>query len=109
MQLLAHTKQVEQEQEQKAEQQRVHNAQYWIEKFMISAREHKNPETAGHNEQASPLASVAAARWRRTLKDVQRTEQESLVEAEQLRAQDEAEHKARTQGPQSMQLHGALQ
>jgi hypothetical protein len=98
MQLLSRIEEVEQEQEKEAEQQRVHNAHYWIEKFMISATQQKDPELAGHNKEASPLASVAAARWRQTLKDVQQAKQESQAEVERLRAQEEAEHKARTQG-----------
>jgi hypothetical protein len=98
LQLLARTRQVEREQAEHAEQQRIHNSAYWIEKFMTAAFQQKDPELAGHHNSVTPLASVAAARWRKTLKDVQREEAERKAVEEAEETARVAELKARTEG-----------
>lgn len=105
LQLLARTRQVEREQAEHAEQERIHNSAYWIEKFMMAAFHHKDPELAGHHNSVTPLASVEAARWRKTLKDVQREEAEhkAVEEAEEMARA--AELKARTEGVPRPRLH----
>lgn len=74
------------------------DATSWIEKFMSTAFQEKDPELMGHNNDMTPLALVAAARWRKTLNDVQHeqeTLQEAAAAAETARLQEE---KARTEG-----------
>ena len=74
------------------------DATFWIEKFMKTASHEKDPELIGHNNDMTPLAVVAAARWRKTLDDVQREqalqrEAEALAERSRLK-----EEKARSEG-----------
>lgn len=74
------------------------DATAWIEKFMKAAFHEKDPELMGHNNEMTPLAVVAAARWRKTLVDVQREEalrREEAALAEEARLQED---KARTEG-----------
>jgi hypothetical protein len=118
VQLLAKTRAVEREQAERVERDRLHNATYWIEKFMATAHSQTDPELAGHNEEhASPLAAVEAARWRKSLSEVQAeaaaAEETGLAAA----AAAEAEHRARTEGAwtfvpevveQASQLHVTL-
>lgn len=98
VQVLTHTRQVEREQAEAAEKARLHNASFWIEKFMTSAVRANDPEVAGHHNSATPLAAVSAARWRKTLSDVQR---EAAAAAAAAAAEEEAraaEARARTEG-----------
>eukprot|EP00892_Ulva_mutabilis_P012096 jgi/Ulvmu1/9259/UM050_0008.1 len=74
------------------------DATFWIEKFMKTAVQEKDPEVMGHNNEMTPLAVVAAARWRKTLDDVQREEalrREQTARAEEARL---TELKARSEG-----------
>ena len=94
MQLLARTRQVEREQAEKREASRLHNASFWVEKFMSSATQQADPELAGHHEEnASPLVAVEQARWRKTLSDVRAADAaaaaaQAAVDAE-LRSREE--------------------
>lgn len=76
----------------------VHDSSYWVQKFMHAAFHDQDPETIGHGNDITPLAIVAAARWRKTLADVQREEAHRKAEAERLVAEQEKELKSRTEG-----------
>lgn len=102
--MLAKTRQVAKEQAERADRERVHNARYWVEKFMSSATRQADPELAGHHEETTPLAAVAAARWRRTLSDVQAAEAAATAAAEALRCEAEEEERARSEGA-ACQMH----
>ena len=72
VQVLVRTRAVEREQAERAERARLHNSNYWIEKFMAAAPQAADPELAGAREaSASPLQAVQVARWRKTLSEVQ--------------------------------------
>jgi hypothetical protein len=76
----------------------VHDSAYWVQKFMHAAFQDRDPEEAGYGKDISPLAIVAAARWRKTLADVQREEASRKAEADRLAAEQEKELKCRTEG-----------
>lgn len=58
----------------------------------------QDPEVIGYGNDITPLAVVAAARWRKTLADVQREETTRKAEADRLAAEQEKELKSRTEG-----------
>ena len=76
----------------------VHDSSYWVQKFMHAAFNDQDPEVIGHGNDITPLAVVAAARWRKTLADVQREEAIRKAEEERLAAEQEKELKSRTEG-----------
>jgi hypothetical protein len=76
----------------------VHDSAYWIEKFMQTAFTDKDPELIGHGNEMTPLAVVAAARWRKTLADVKREEAEHKAEADRIASEHEREMRSRTEG-----------
>lgn len=74
------------------------DATAWIEKFMKAAFHEMDPELMGYKNEMTPLAVVAAARWRKTLDDVQREEalrRQAAALAEDARLQED---KARSEG-----------
>lgn len=74
------------------------DAAFWIEKFMKTAFQEKDPELMGHNNDITPLAVVAAARWRKTLADVQREEALQLEKAALAEESRLHELKSRSEG-----------
>ena len=65
---------------------------------MHAAFSDQDPEVIGYGNDITPLAVVAAARWRKTLVDVQREEAARKAEEERLAAEQEKEHRSRTEG-----------
>jgi hypothetical protein len=65
---------------------------------MKAAFHDQDPELIGYGNDITPLAVVAAARWRKTLTDVQREEASRKREAERFAAEQEKELKSRTEG-----------
>jgi hypothetical protein len=67
-----------------------HGSDHWIQKFMASAVQHHDPEVAGRGNEMTPLAVIAAAKWRRTLADVQAAEAMRLAEEEAQKQEERA-------------------
>lgn len=70
---------------------------------MHAAFNDQDPEVIGYGNDITPLAIVAAARWRKTLVDVQREEAIQKAETERIAAEQEKELKSRTEGARFQQ------